>query len=201
MKFRFTAEHFKGITAWGQFGEDFVDIMVCQQAADIANTLLEAEEAKCERVGLGPDGEGRFSPLLSFPHTPPYCGTLRRLRCSMNLGDLEFKAEDSDASGRDASVTPCITIDHANRILREKLAKSPEVFGLKTELLGYSSWHTSSNKATHRGRLVCIEKVGKKESSEDGIARCGICGEQMPDGEEMFNYHGHSGPCPTKVGK
>lgn len=66
MKFRFTAEHFKGITAWGQFGEDFVDIMVCQQAADIANTLLEAEEAKCERVGLGPDGEGRFSPLAKF---------------------------------------------------------------------------------------------------------------------------------------
>ena len=30
-------------------------------------------------------------------------------------------------------------------------------------------------------------------------ARCGLCGEPMPPGEEMFNYHGYSGPCP-KVG-
>lgn len=27
-------------------------------------------------------------------------------------------------------------------------------------------------------------------------ARCNLCGEPMPAGEEMFNYHGHSGPCP-----
>lgn len=26
--------------------------------------------------------------------------------------------------------------------------------------------------------------------------RCGLCGEPMPEGEEMFNYHGYSGPCP-----
>ena len=28
--------------------------------------------------------------------------------------------------------------------------------------------------------------------------KCELCGEQMPVGEEMFKYHGHSGPCPTK---
>ena len=28
------------------------------------------------------------------------------------------------------------------------------------------------------------------------IARCQICGEPMPAGEEMFNYHGYSGDCP-----
>lgn len=28
-------------------------------------------------------------------------------------------------------------------------------------------------------------------------ALCGICGEPMPPGEEMFQYHGYSGPCPT----
>jgi hypothetical protein len=28
------------------------------------------------------------------------------------------------------------------------------------------------------------------------IAKCGLCGEPMPEGEEMFNYHGYSGPCP-----
>ena len=25
---------------------------------------------------------------------------------------------------------------------------------------------------------------------------CGLCGEPMPEGEEMFKYHGYSGPCP-----
>lgn len=28
-------------------------------------------------------------------------------------------------------------------------------------------------------------------------ATCGICGEPMPPGEEMFKYHGYSGPCPA----
>jgi hypothetical protein len=26
--------------------------------------------------------------------------------------------------------------------------------------------------------------------------KCELCGEPMPAGEEMFNYHGFSGPCP-----
>lgn len=28
-------------------------------------------------------------------------------------------------------------------------------------------------------------------------AICELCGELMPKGEEMFKYHGYSGPCPT----
>ena len=32
---------------------------------------------------------------------------------------------------------------------------------------------------------------------DDGIPRCQLCGEPMPKGEEMFNYHGYSGPCPV----
>ena len=27
-------------------------------------------------------------------------------------------------------------------------------------------------------------------------SKCGLCGEPMPEGEEMFKYHGYSGPCP-----
>lgn len=27
-------------------------------------------------------------------------------------------------------------------------------------------------------------------------AKCGLCGEPMPLGEEMFKFHGYSGPCP-----
>lgn len=26
--------------------------------------------------------------------------------------------------------------------------------------------------------------------------KCELCGEPMPPGEEMFNFHGYSGPCP-----
>ncbi len=28
------------------------------------------------------------------------------------------------------------------------------------------------------------------------VAKCGICGEPMPAGEEMFKFHGYSGSCP-----
>lgn len=28
------------------------------------------------------------------------------------------------------------------------------------------------------------------------IAKCGLCGEPMPEGEEMFKFHGYSGACP-----
>lgn len=31
---------------------------------------------------------------------------------------------------------------------------------------------------------------------EPVAARCELCGEPMPSGEEMFKYHGFSGPCP-----
>jgi len=30
----------------------------------------------------------------------------------------------------------------------------------------------------------------------DGQPKCQLCGEPMPAGEEMFNFHGYSGPCP-----
>jgi len=29
---------------------------------------------------------------------------------------------------------------------------------------------------------------------------CDICGEPMPNGEEMFKFHGYSGPCPQESG-
>jgi hypothetical protein len=34
----------------------------------------------------------------------------------------------------------------------------------------------------------------EEEMSEQ--AKCEICGEPMPKGEEMFKFHGYSGPCP-----
>lgn len=32
--------------------------------------------------------------------------------------------------------------------------------------------------------------------SEQAQATCEVCGEPMPDGEEMFKFHGYSAPCP-----
>jgi hypothetical protein len=30
----------------------------------------------------------------------------------------------------------------------------------------------------------------------NAVAKCELCGEPMPEGEEMFVYHGYSGACP-----
>lgn len=38
-------------------------------------------------------------------------------------------------------------------------------------------------------------EIGYVDIKQDGL--CGLCGEPMPPGEEMFKYHGYSGPCPT----
>jgi hypothetical protein len=32
--------------------------------------------------------------------------------------------------------------------------------------------------------------------ADDQKAICEVCGEPMPAGEEMFKFHGYSGPCP-----
>lgn len=34
------------------------------------------------------------------------------------------------------------------------------------------------------------------DESKQDVARCGLCGEPMPPGEQMFKYHGYSGNCP-----
>jgi hypothetical protein len=30
------------------------------------------------------------------------------------------------------------------------------------------------------------------------MSNCELCGEPMPEGEEMFKFHGYSGPCPKE---
>lgn len=47
------------------------------------------------------------------------------------------------------------------------------------------------------GERACVENRPPAPSGEkvNEIATCELCGEPMP-GEEMFNYHGYSGPCP-----
>jgi hypothetical protein len=45
-----------------------------------------------------------------------------------------------------------------------------------------------------RGKLKCVESEDRRMSEK---TLCVLCGEPMPEGEEMFNYHGYSGPCPN----
>lgn len=41
-----------------------------------------------------------------------------------------------------------------------------------------------------------VECKHKKGNVMSEIAKCQLCGEPMPAGEEMFNFHGYSGNCP-----
>lgn len=45
-----------------------------------------------------------------------------------------------------------------------------------------------------QGPAMTTSKPNKAEKM------CELCGEPMPAGEEMFKYHGYSGPCPVKPG-
>ena len=87
----------------------------------------------------------------------------------MNLGDLEFKASDLSA---DFSETIVVTdgaiaqwyADKANRHLRERLAKAPEVQSVGESKRNW--WDAAKRwpfgtKATHRARLVAIEEIEK----------------------------------------
>ena len=44
-----------------------------------------------------------------------------------------------------------------------------------------------------RGHELGVEPPG----DEPRPGFCGLCGQPMPPGEEMFRYHGLSGPCPN----
>lgn len=42
----------------------------------------------------------------------------------------------------------------------------------------------------------CPDCLGTGKEGEKSMPNCKLCGEPMPQGEEMFNYHGYSSPCP-----
>lgn len=90
----------------------------------------------------------------------------------MNLGDLEFKAEDAElkkaysVSGTTGLQTEIefISIEKANALLRERLEKALKVYGWpdNSKDMYYANWGTlSSPKDTHTARLVCIEELKK----------------------------------------
>lgn len=81
----------------------------------------------------------------------------------MNLGELEFKAEDfpeCDQVDTDGDLSRSCAI-RANERLRERLEKAKEVTGYMHSD-GYFILDSSpQNGDTHSARLVCIEEVGK----------------------------------------
>ena len=106
----------------------------------------------------------------------------------MNLGDLEFKAEDAEYERRAVqefgckmspaeitrveSVVNYISIEKANRILKEKLEKAKQVFTTKVltdRIVDDNRWYPEPqvdnihgiNWSTHTARLVCIEEIAK----------------------------------------
>lgn len=38
----------------------------------------------------------------------------------------------------------------------------------------------------------------KKENTVNDQPLCELCHQPMPEGEDMFKYHGYSGPCPAQ---
>lgn len=52
--------------------------------------------------------------------------------------------------------------------------------------------------APHKRILAQIDATLYAAASPSlGASLCELCGQQMPDSEKMFRYHGHSGPCPS----
>lgn len=42
------------------------------------------------------------------------------------------------------------------------------------------------------------DAMDREPVQDDAPPTCALCGKPMPAGEEMFKYHGYSGPCPTE---
>jgi hypothetical protein len=56
---------------------------------------------------------------------------------------------------------------------------------------------TDAEIAEARARESAVP-LSSQPSEIEERPKCGLCGEPMPAGEEMFNYHGYSGNCPKK---
>ena len=67
--------------------------------------------------------------------------------------------------------------------------------GVSWRVEGTKEWYDNPRSAIAAARFpkTPAKPVAKPEAAE-GI--CGLCGKPMPPGEEMFRFHGYSGPCP-----
>lgn len=78
----------------------------------------------------------------------------------MNWDELKFEVDDFHQDAvLEGPGGPYISLAQANRILREKLDKSKEVWLCMGEL--QTAHLAQPVDATHSARLVCIEGIGK----------------------------------------
>lgn len=59
----------------------------------------------------------------------------------------------------------------------------------------YSDWE-QRQMDIKSGEELDRRAAERKDNDKAQPAVCELCGKPMPPGEEMFRYHGYSGPCP-----
>ena len=67
-------------------------------------------------------------------------------------------------------------------------------------LAWYDSYVVAGDPEGRDEYLALKRAVARAHGNRSGHAApatCELCGEPMPAGEEMFKYHGYSGPCPS----
>lgn len=90
----------------------------------------------------------------------------------LDLKELAFTAEDFPLSESVKLVSGRKIAEFVNRILAEKLARAPHVYGngrppadCDNDMLQYYEWREVKDLETdtHEARLVCVEKLEKPE--------------------------------------
>jgi len=110
------------------------------------------------------------------------------------LGDRQQAIKDCMAIASDCEdddkTAGAVYMEIKNRLLREE-----EECDVSTQ---YAPKVTSSGIVGQNEKLgpTSNSAVQTADSGPSGNAVCKLCGKPMPEGEEMFNYHGYSGPCP-----
>lgn len=67
---------------------------------------------------------------------------------------------------------------------------------------GEEKEQNDQSRSDQSGNIERLTNAAATEAVSDELGRnteqavCGLCGKPMPEGEEMFSYHGYSGPCP-----
>ena len=60
-----------------------------------------------------------------------------------------------------------------------------------------TSWHEYHQYSLENGGMDDDDTPPQEsETMNEHESKCELCGEPMPQGEEMFKLHGYSGPCP-----
>lgn len=125
---------------------------------------------------------GLLTKLVDLNHRPS-TDELRTLLLSMIEGEItraKQKIADELARMRDAIV---------DDLTRQRLEAT--LVDLSKALEGFDGLFASRGLIP---KLDIAVEYGEIDESKKGL--CRLCGKPMPEDEQMFLYHGYSGPCP-----